>query len=146
MTHRQTTIRMIHVAARDLGLDEDTRRDLQLVATGKASLTEMSDAEVEMVAAALKARGFKAGRAGSKSRPLAPRGDVRFAHVLWGKLVAANAVQARGAAGLNAFVRARFEKTWGAAPLDIDQMRDAKQIATIVQALKGMCDRAGVDY
>lgn len=142
---RQNTIRMIHVAARDLGLDEDTRRDLQLVATGKASLTEMSDAEIEAVAAALKAKGFKAGRAG-KSRAPAARGDIRFAHVLWGKLVAANAVQARGAAGLNAFVRSRFEKTWGAAPLDIDQMRDAKQIATIIQALKGMCDRAGVTY
>lgn len=143
---RQNTIRMIHVAVRDLGLDDDTRRDLQLVATGKASLTEMSDQEVGKVMEALKAKGFKPRGVGGKTRAPAARGDIRFAHVLWGKLVAADAVQARGAAGLNAFVRARFEKVWGAVPLDIDQMRDAKQIATIIQALKGMCDRAGVGY
>jgi hypothetical protein len=143
---RQNNIRMIFVAARQLGLDEETRRDLQLVATGKTSLTDMSDPEVAKVLTALKTKGFKSGRAGGKGRAPAARGDIRFAHVLWGKLVAADAVQARGAVGLNAFVRARFEKVWGAAPLDIDQMRDAKQIATIIQALKGMCDRAGVEY
>lgn len=139
-----TTIRKIHVAARQLGLDDDTRRDLQLVATGKESLKDMSDAEGAKVLDALVARGFKPAKA--KGRAPAARGDVRFAHVLWGKLHTAGAVQARGAVGLNAFLRSRFEKVWGAVPLDIDQMRDAKQIATIIEALKGMCDRAGVEY
>ena len=137
-------IRKIHVAARQLGLDDDTRRDLQLVATGKESLKDMTDAEGAKVLEALVARGFKPAQ--SKGRAPAARGDVRFAHVLWGKLHVAGAVQVKGAAGLNAFVRARFEKTWGAAPLDIDQMRDGRQIATLLEALKGMCDRAGVQY
>lgn len=34
----RTLQRMIHVGCRQLGLDDDTRRDLQLVATGKASM------------------------------------------------------------------------------------------------------------
>jgi len=34
-------IKLIHVACRDLGLDEDTRRDLQLFVTGKDSLKAM---------------------------------------------------------------------------------------------------------
>lgn len=137
-------IRKIHVAARQLGLDDDTRRDLQLVATGKESLKDMTDAEGVKVLEALVARGFKPTQ--GKGRAAAARGDVRFAHVLWGKLHAAGAVQVKGALGLNAFVRARFEKTWGAVPLDVDQMRDARQIATLIEALKGMCDRAGVSF
>ncbi len=141
-------LKTIHVACRQLGLDEDTRRDLQLVATGKASLKEMTPAEHQKVLDALKARGFTPGPAsGAKKgfRRPATRGDVRFAHVLWGKLVRAGAVQVPGATGLNAFIRARFEKAWGAVPLDVDSMRDWQQIAAVIEALKGMCKRAGVN-
>lgn len=141
-------LKTIHVACRQLGLDEDTRRDLQLVATGKASLRDMTPAEQMRVLEALKQRGFKAGPAsGTKKgyRRAATRGDVRFCHVLWGRLAAAGAVQVPGAAGLNAFVRARFEKAWGAVPIDIDSLRDWKQIAAVIEALKGMCRRAGLE-
>lgn len=143
-----TQIRLIHVACRNLGLDEDTRRDLQLVATGKSSLTAMNDRELEAVVAALKARGFKptSGKTGGEShRKTASRGDTRFAHVLWGKLVKAGSVNTSGARGLNGFIRTRFEAAWGAVPLDVDQMQDAAQIATVVEALKAMCRRAGIE-
>lgn len=141
-------LKSIHVACRQLGLDEDTRRDLQLVATGKTSLKEMTPAEQQLVLDALKERGFKPGPASTNNKSFrrpATRSDVRFCHVLWGKLVRAGAVQLPGATGLNAFVRARFEKAWGAVPFDIDSMRDWKQIAAVIEALKGMCKRAGVD-
>ena len=155
MNHSQ--IRLIHVAARELGLDDDTRHQLQLVTTGKASLADMTPAELDRVVDALKARGFTPGRrVAKKGRPTAARGDVRFIHVLWGKLVKAGAVDgagatgatgatgAAGAKGLNAFIRKRFEAAWGAAPLDVDQMQDAAQIATVIEALKAMCRRAGI--
>lgn len=139
--------KLIHVGARTLGLDADTRHDLQLVATGKASLADMTEAELEKVVAAMKARGFtpSGGRAAKGRRAAAPRGDIRFCHVLWGKLHRAGAVDQQGATGLNAFIRKRFGDAWGAAPMDVDQMRDAKQIATVIEALKGMCKRAGID-
>lgn len=143
MSHPQ--IRLIHVAARELGLDADTRHDLQLVTTGKASLADMTPAELDKVVDALKARGFRPGRrVARKGRPAAARGDVRFAHVLWGKLVKAGVVEGPGAKGLNGFIRRRFEAAWGAAPLDVDQMQDASQVATVVEALKAMCRRAGI--
>jgi phage gp16-like protein len=141
-------LKTIHVACRQLGLDEDTRRDLQLVATGKASLRDMDAAEQTLVLEALKARGFAPGPASAAKKGFrrpATRGDVRFCHVLWGKLVKAGAVQVPGATGLNAFIRARFEKAWGAVPIDIDSMRDWKQIATVIEALKGMCQRTGIE-
>jgi hypothetical protein len=136
---------LIHVAARDLCLDAETRHDLQLAVTGKASLTDMTEGELEAVVEALKKRGFKPAGGARARRAAAPRGDVRFAHVLWGKLARAGAVEQRGAAGLNAFVRARFGDAWGAAPIDIDRMTDGRRIATILEALKAMCARAGIE-
>ena len=141
-------LKSIHVACRQLGLDADTRHDLQLVATGKGSLKDMTAAEQLLVLEALKAKGFAPGPSSSAKkgyRTAAPRGDVRFCHVLWGKLLKAGAVHVPGATGLNAFIRARFEKAWGAVPFDVDSMRDWKQIAAVIEALKGMCKRAGVD-
>lgn len=141
-----TVLKTIHVAVRDLGLDNDTRRELQLLVTGKESLRDMSAAEQLAVLEALKARGFKpsAGKASRTHRRPATRGDIRFCNVLWGKLVKVGAVDLPGAAGLNAFIRTRFEKAWGAVPFDIDGLRDWKQIATVIEALKAMCLRAGI--
>jgi hypothetical protein len=139
--------KLVHVGCRDLGIDAETRHDLQLMVTGKESLSDMTEADLNKVIDALKARGFRpqAGGAARAKRPPAARGDVRFCHVLWGKLARAGAVDRRGAAGLNAFLRARFADKWGAAPIDIDAMQDAKQIAAVIEALKSMCLRAGID-
>lgn len=141
-----TVLKTIHVAVRDLGMDNDTRRDLQLLVTGKESLKEMTGAEQLAVLDALKERGFRpsVGKASRTHRRPATRGDIRFCHVLWGKLVKAGVVELPGAVGLNAFIRARFEKSWGAVPFDIDGLRDWKQIATVIEALKAMCGRAEI--
>lgn len=136
--------KLIHAGCRELGIDGETRRDLQRLVTGKASMTEMTEADLESMVQALKDRGFRPSPGAAPRRKAAERGDVRFAHVLWGKLVRAGAVDRAGAAGLNAFIRARFEKSWGAAPIDIDAMRDWRQIATVIEALKAMCARAGI--
>ncbi|QYK42844.1 MAG: regulatory protein GemA [Paracoccaceae bacterium] len=136
---------LIHVAARDLCLDAETRRDLQLTVTGKASLTDMTEADLEAVVEALKKRGFKPSGGARARRAAAPRGDLRLAHVLWGKLSKAGAVATPGAKGLNAFVRVRFGAAWGAEPIDVDSLRDARKIATLIEALKAMCARAGIE-
>jgi Protein of unknown function (DUF1018) len=144
MTDR-TLQRMIFAACRDLGLDQDTRHDLQLVTTGKASLSDMTDAELHKVVAALKARGFDPAKGkGRKLRPAATRPDVRYCHVLWRLLAEAGAVTTSGPKGLNAFIRTRFAAHWGATPIDIDRMADTGQIADVTEALKAMCRRAGV--
>lgn len=139
--------KLVHVGCRDLGIDAETRHDLQLLVTGKESLADMTEGDLNKVIDALKARGFRpqAGGAARAKRPAAARGDVRFCHVLWGKLARAGAVDQRGAKGLNAFTRARFADKWGAAPIDIDAMQDARQIAAVIEALKAMCLRAGID-
>lgn len=137
---------LIHVGCRELGIDGETRRDLQRMVTGKDSMLEMTEADLSKMVTALKARGFKAHGGAKPKRAAAPRADIRFAHVLWGRLHQAGAVEKGGARGLNAFVRARFGKSWGAEILDIDQMRDHRQIATVIEALKAMAARAGVSW
>lgn len=49
-------IKAIHAACRKLGIDTDTRRDLQMEITGKASLSEMALHEVSRVLDALNRR------------------------------------------------------------------------------------------
>lgn len=137
----------IFVGCRQLGLDTETRRDLQLVATGKASMSDMSDAELNSVLAALKKRGFEPGfKAASKGRfkKAAPRADLRYVHVLWGMLGKAGKLKKKGRAGLNAFVRSRFETKWKSVPIDIDTLRDAGQINDVTRALKDWCRREGI--
>lgn len=137
-------LRLIHVGARELGLDADTRHDLQMQAVGKASLRDMTEPELKKVLRVLEQKGFTP-RPGRKGRKPAPRADIRFCHVMWRLLHEAGEARVAGAAGLNAFIRARFERTWGHVPLDIDQMREWEQIDDVVQALKQWCARAGIE-
>lgn len=136
--------KLVHVACRDLGLDEDARRDLQLAACGKASMSQMTEADLTRVIDRLKQAGFKPGSRGVKGRPAAPRADLRYVHVLWGLLGRAGKLKKPGRAGLNAFVRSRFEGKWQSVPLDVDMLRDAGQINDVTRALKDWCQREGI--
>lgn len=140
--------KLIHVGCRELGLDAETRHDLQLVVTGKESLSEMTEDELNAVVMALRERGFQptrgAGR-GHGARPRAPRADVRFCHVMWRLLAEKGAVRRPGPDGLNTFIRARFAKKWGHVPIDIDAMREWSEISDIVDALKDWCLREGIE-
>lgn len=137
--------KLVHVGCRELGIDAETRRDLQLMITGKPSLADMSEAELEQMVAALKERGFTPSGGSRARRPEAPRADVRFCHVMWRLLAEKEAVAVPGAKGLNGFIRARFGAAWGHVPIDIDAMSDWERIADVVNALKAMCRRAGIE-
>ena len=136
----------IHVACRQLGLGADARRGLPLAATGKASMRDMTEADLTLVVDRLKASGFVDQKpAKSKHKP-APRADLRLCHVLWKKLGEAGALERPGRAGLNAFVRSRFEDTWSSVPADIDMLRDHAQIDAVVNALVQWGKRAKIDF
>lgn len=132
--------KLIFAACRQLGLDDEERRDLQVVVTGKSSMTDMSEADMRKLADRLKELGgVKPGR-----RPAAPRADLRYIHALWGNLGRAGKLRKPDRAGLNAFVRARFEGKWASVPLDIDMLQDAGQINDVTRALKDWCVREDV--
>jgi len=136
--------RLIFAACRQLGLDEEARHDLQVSVTGKASLSDMDTRELKLVIDRLKDAGF-ADRPKGK-RKAAPRADLRLVHVLWSKLGQAGELKDPTRTGLNAFVRTRFESSWGSVPADIDMLRDWKQIDAVLQALMAWGKRAGIDF
>jgi hypothetical protein len=132
---------LIHTACKDLGIDEDTRRDLYERVTGKRSLTDMSPAEHERIVAELRAKGFKA---------LSHRPDGR--QKLTGKY--AGKLQALWIAGYNlGLIRSRDDMALLAfikKQTGIDHsrfLRDADDAARVIEALKGWLARGGgVDW
>lgn len=133
----------IFVGCRELGLDDDARRDLQQRVTGKASLSVMTNPDLEAIVAELKAKGFtpKSG----KKRPLAPRADLRKIHVLWRLLGEAGALNNPTREGLNAFIQKRFGAHWNFVPVDIDMLRDHREISDVIDALHAWCNRENVE-
>lgn len=108
-------------------------------------MRDMTDVELTLVVDRLKAAGFKA-TAKSKKRPPAPRKDLRLIHVLWSKLGEAGALRDPTRAGLNKFIRARFEKSWAVVPADVDMLREWAQIDDVIQALKSWGERTEIDF
>jgi phage gp16-like protein len=137
-------IRTIQVGCKQLGIDAETRHELQLRLVGKSSLSDMTDAERQRVLDELKTRGFTPSS--GRRRPQAPRGDLRLVHVLWAKLGQAGALKDPTRRGLNAFVSKRFGRAWGFVPTDIDALRDHDKIDQILQALKQWGEREKIDF
>ncbi|MDX8354333.1 regulatory protein GemA [Cognatiyoonia sp. IB215182] len=136
--------KLIHVGCRELGLDADGRRALQLAATGKSSMSDMTETELTLVLDRLKADGFRVKRSGR--RPAAPRKDLKLIHVLWRKLGDAGALKRPGRDGLNAFIRSSFAQSWGVVPADVDMLRDHDKIAAVISALMAWGKRENIDF
>lgn len=106
--------KQIFVGCRQLGLDEDARRDLVKLATGKSSMKDMTERDLKLVVAALNKKGFR--KSTGRRHKLAPRSDLRYVHKLWSLLGQAGALDRPDRDGLNAFIRSQFGETWGAVP------------------------------
>jgi phage gp16-like protein len=137
--------KLIFAACRQLGLDDDARRDLQVSVTGKSSLRDMDDRELKLVVNRLKEAGFEDKPRNPRHKP-APRADLRMIHVLWRKLGQPGALRDPTRDGLNRFIRARFGKVWGSVPADVDMLREWRLIDDVIQALKSWGERAEIDF
>lgn len=136
----------IHVGCRQLGMDADARRALQLAVTGKHSMKDMDHAELLMLIKRLNSDGFKPSSKGAKKHKTASRPDLRLVHVLWRKLGEAGELRDPSRAGLNKFIQARFGKVWGSVPADVDMLRQWPQIDAVIQALNSWGARADIDF
>lgn len=140
--------RSIHAACRDLGIDAETRHDLQLRITGKTSTRDMTAGDVRKMQAELRRQGWsparkKRGAGGGRWRTKSPRADIRKIHVLW-RLLAEAGVYQPGARALNAFINStKFAAKYGHAERDVDMLpEDFAQ--DVIEALKVICRRNGV--
>lgn len=103
--NRKELIRIIHVAKRDLCLDNETYRSLLLSHGGKESTLEMSDAALHRVFSAMKKMGFKVK---SKPAPNKPKSSIErqisMIRGLWLELADIGEVRDRSDRAMNAFV------------------------------------------
>jgi len=79
---RSTLIKLIHVAKRDLGMDEPTYRTVLLSAGKSESLSGMSISNMQAVLERLKKDGFKV-RPKASSRPLVTAPEASKVRALW---------------------------------------------------------------
>lgn len=139
-----TTINTIYGLRKELGLDDDTARDLYQREVGKRSLREMSPPEQLRVAQALQgvARSLQRGVEKTSQGPRA-RLDGPYAkklQALWISGYQLGLINDRTDAALLAFVEGRT----GIAHTRF--LRDPKDARKAVEALKSWLERGGVDW
>lgn len=128
-------IAAIHVANKQLGLDEDTARDLYERVTGKRSLREMNDRQLQLIVTEQRRQGFKPAEKGLQG-PFAKK-----LQALWIAAWNLGIVRNRTDAAMLSFVKRQT---------GIEHTRfllDADDAAKAIDALKAWMTReAGADW
>jgi phage gp16-like protein len=129
---RNRLIAHIHAAAKELGLDEDTRRDLMERETGKRSASAMNDGELGKVVGALGElkKGSAAGAGSASGRSFVPHEDpqVRKVYAMWTALKRKGLVTA---AKPNGFAKRM-------AGVDSVEWANPEQLRQIIEGLKAI--------
>lgn len=148
MTARNSMIAKVHLGAKQLRMDDDTRRDLMARVTGgKRSAADCSDAELDAVLKEYAARGWtptvitggKARKPGPARRPGRAAADspiARKARAMWISLHQLGVVRNPSEAALEAFAQRQL----GVVAL---QWADQGVAYRLIEALKKMAERAG---
>lgn len=142
---RRAMLAKIHLAKKDLRLDDDTYRDILERITGRRSSAECTAGELDDLVRHFKLQGFKPKVvAGGKAEAVAPRArprqadhpSAKKARALWLSLAELGVVRERSEAALEAMARRQL----GVEKL---QWADQGQVFKLIEALKKMAERAG---
>ncbi|UMO87237.1 regulatory protein GemA [Pectobacterium sp. PL64] len=130
MTKNQL-IKLIHIAKRDLQLDDDTYRQLLITVTGKSSTRDMTVPQLDNVLNAMKKRGFKikAAKKASSTRPLDDSPQSRKIRSLWLEMADAGIIRDRSEAALARWVKRE-------TGVDSLQWLNSEQASVIIEKLK----------
>lgn len=135
---RAAKIRMIQVAKRQLGLDEDTyRAAIALAVPGKTSSSDCTVGQLDRIIDHLKKKGFKPKKpAGAPPRPerrtLDTSVEASKARAVWLLLVEIGVVRDASEAALNAYVKRQA---------GVDDLRWVKNMEPVIEGLKAWAAR-----
>ena len=126
---RRAQLAMVHIARKDLGLDEDTYRDVLERVTGKRSAGDVTDFELTLLIADFKKRGWapKPKAATAPKRSAVPQ--VRKVWAIWSDMCRDKVVREPTKAALRAFVK---RMTGVADP----EWLSPEQCGVVIEALK----------
>lgn len=135
---RADLIRLIHVARRELHLDDETYRAALVAAVpGKTSCRDMSLTELETVLAAFKARGFKR-RLKPVNRGIKSASIPAKIRVIWQMMHRQGFIASGDAQALNAWVQRQTGKINGG--IGVAQLawlnRDTSLATAVLESLK----------
>jgi len=133
MTDRRAMIAKIHVAKKQMDLDDDSYRAILVRVTGHTSAKDCSDADLERLLAEFKRQGFK-----PVSTP-SGKPHVRLIYALWQRLKPF--LDAPTDATLAAFVQKQTRSQ--RAPMGIvkPEWLNAESAKPVIEGLKGWLDR-----
>ena len=126
---RARLVKLIHVAKRELRMDEPTYRAMLLASGGAQSTAHMAAPALERVLAHLKRSGFKVRVPAAPSRPLDTRTQARKVRALWLMLHALGVVRDPSEAALAAYVKR-------IAGIDALQWAREAQLHQLIETLK----------
>lgn len=127
--NRQCLIRLIHVAKRDIALDDDSYRAILQRVGKQDSAANLSIPQLQQVLDYMKKNGFKVRSKAKPSRPLALDAESRKVRALWLFLHQLGVVQNPSEAALAAYVKR-------IAGVDALQWSNSEQAVALIETLK----------
>lgn len=138
-SRRRAMLAKIHVAKKQLQLDEDDYRQILLDETGRSSAGDCTEAELERALKRFEAKGFKPlPKAGPAANRPAQHPVARKARAMWISLYHLGAVESPNEKALESFARRQLK-------CDRLVWADQRQGYKLIEALKAMAARAGWD-
>ena len=130
---RRSLLARVHIAAKELGLDEETYRTVLDRCAGVSSAAEATDAQLDLVLAEFRRLGWKPRRRKS-AKPY-----VRKIWAMWGELVRRGIWRNRRRSSLRAFVKRQtgIDNPEWLTPSDAD---------AVIEALKTIGCRGGINW
>jgi phage gp16-like protein len=141
---RAAVIKLIHVAKRELAVEEESYRDLLKRVTGKMTCSTMTEAELDKVLTEFRRLGFQKKPKGAKpsrragGRAMAMEATARKIRALWLSLWNLGELEDASEAALAAFV----QRITGIEAL---QWIDGAEADKVIDALLGWQRRIGLD-
>lgn len=135
---RNRLLGLVHIAVKDLHMDDDDYRAILRRETGKASAAQCSPAELHRVIAAMERLGWRGTRGTGHRVNQASHPIARKARAMWITLHALGAVDDASESALEVF---------GKRQLGVDRLHwaDRAKASALVEALKGIATRHGWD-
>lgn len=134
---RDRAIKLIHVARRELAMDDDTYRAMLDLVAGVKSAADLDAAGCQKVIDHMKAKGFKVkskGAAVPGAKATEPDPQYRKIQALWGELERKGLVRVN----TDAAIRVYIKRITGC---DDYRFCNSKQVAVIIETLKKWRDR-----